>query len=243
MSDTPSSPSTPGTTTPPPANPQIRSDIDQSLLDELVKTGQILAVANKPAYLAKLTSEDGGLDAEFFTELATDVKTANETVGQATQNTTGKLGATSAETAAKKKLLAAIRSVQKRAKQKYERKNKTVLKDYYVGDKIESSRQLLETAARGISDKLKTDTLPGITAAKKTALQSATVAYVDCQTDQSTAQSEATTIRQELKAAVDDIARRRRELQLAADDLWPHTTKTNAGIRAEFKLPPDKALK
>jgi hypothetical protein len=34
-----------------------------------------------------------------------------------------------------------------------------------------------------------------------------------------------------------------REIQFAADAAWPHTDKANAGIRAEFKLPPNTAMK
>lgn len=236
-------PTTPTPTTPTPASPKHRSDIDQALLDELIKTGQILAVAQKPPYLTLLTSEDGGLEAGFITGLDADVATANTTASHIIQVNTSKLGATKAETTAKDNLLKLIRSAQKRAKQKYEDTDKTILKDYYIGAKIEDSRQALETAGRGIFDKLQTDTLPGITAAKVAKLKTALDAYVNRQTDQSSAQSITTTQHQALKTAVADIARRRRKLQLAADDLWPHTDKANAGIRAEFKLPSNSALK
>jgi len=34
-----------------------------------------------------------------------------------------------------------------------------------------------------------------------------------------------------------------REIQFAAAAAWPHSNKANAGIRAEFQLPPDRAMK
>jgi hypothetical protein len=35
----------------------------------------------------------------------------------------------------------------------------------------------------------------------------------------------------------------RREIQFAADAEWPHTDPANAGLRAEFQLPPDRVMK
>ena len=34
-----------------------------------------------------------------------------------------------------------------------------------------------------------------------------------------------------------------REIQFAADAEWPHDDPANAGIRAEFQLPPDRVMK
>lgn len=133
--------------------------------------------------------------------------------------------------------------MQKRAKQKHEAKNPTVLKDYGIGKKWYNSRPALEQTATDILTKLATDNLPGISAAKVTALQEASDAYTKVQADQTTGQSGATTGRAKLETAVKDIIARRREIQFAADASWPHTDRTNAGIRAEFKLPADRPMK
>ena len=39
------------------------------------------------------------------------------------------------------------------------------------------------------------------------------------------------------------MAELRRQIQYAADAAWPATKKVNAGVRTEFKLSPDRALK
>jgi hypothetical protein len=39
------------------------------------------------------------------------------------------------------------------------------------------------------------------------------------------------------------MAALRRDIQLAADTLWPAGIPANAPIRAEFKLPADRSLK
>jgi hypothetical protein len=44
-------------------------------------------------------------------------------------------------------------------------------------------------------------------------------------------------------AQVKEVADNRRQLQYAADAAWPSTEKVNAGIRTEFKIPPNRALK
>ena len=54
---------------------------------------------------------------------------------------------------------------------------------------------------------------------------------------------DATTARATLEAAVKSIITRRREIQFAADAQWPAGNPANAGIRREFRLSPDKAMK
>ena len=54
---------------------------------------------------------------------------------------------------------------------------------------------------------------------------------------------DATTARATLEAAVKSIIARRREIQFAADAQWPASNPANAGIRREFRLSPDKAMK
>lgn len=59
------------------------------------------------------------------------------------------------------------------------------------------------------------------------------------QTAQSGDQSGATTSRSQLEAKLKEVADKRRQLQYAADAV----KKVNAGVRTEFKIPPNRALK
>ena len=79
-------------------------------------------------------------------------------------------------------------------------------------------------------------TAGGITAAKLTALAT-DIAAAHALAD------DATTARATLEAAVKSIIARRREIQFAADAKWPPSDPANAGIRREFRLSPDKAMK
>ena len=140
-------------------------------------------------------------------------------------------------------LVALVKEVQGRARQKHDAANPTALKNYGIGEKWSSSRAILEQTATNIVNVLSTDPLPGIDAAKVTALASALSDYKNVQTDQVGGQADATTARANLEAAVKDVIARRREIQFAADAQWPSTNPANAGIRREFRISPDRAFK
>lgn len=198
--------------------------------------------ALKAAYAPPLAKRD--ITAAFLTTLQTDIGTARTLAGGAVQKSTAKVGVTKSETDLKTALVALLQGVQKAAKQKSTRTgDKTLLKTYAVGQKFYSNRAVLEQTATNFLSSLPAAALPGIDPDAIANIQQALADYKQVQTDQTGAQSGATTDRANLDTAVADIARRRREIQLAADAEWPHTNKVNAGIRAEFKLPPGKALK
>jgi hypothetical protein len=99
----------------------------------------------------------------------------------------------------------------------------------------------LKNAGQIVAAAQKTEYAPvfatgGITADKLTALA----------TDIAAARAlagDATTARATLEAAIKSIIARRREIQLAADAQWPPSNPANVGIRREFRLSPDKAMK
>ncbi len=239
------------TPTPPPPTPaptpRSRGDINQAWLDELTNAGEIAAAAQKSDYKTKLA--DGDIDQAKVTALTNAITAARKLAAQAVQGTTGKHNVTGDETGLQDDLINQIQTVQKRARQKYDATDPGKLADYAVGQKFYSSRSLLEQAAANIllklngTDKTPADKLPGIDAAKIAALAQALADYKNVQGDQTGAQSGATTARKQLEAAIGDIIGRRREIQFAADAEWPHTDPANAGIRAEFQLPPDRVMK
>ncbi|MEK7684679.1 MAG: hypothetical protein AAB466_04575 [Verrucomicrobiota bacterium] len=228
-------------TAPEPAKPkQTRSPVNQAWIQELSDAGEVVRSALKPEYTPVF--EKGDLSAAKLTLLAADIEAAQKLAAQVAQGATGKQDKTQTEAASMDKLIGLLKSVQKRAKQKYKAKNPLLLKDYAIGEKWYNSRAILEQTATNILAKLAKDTLPAIDAAKIEEIQKALDEYKKVQTDQTSGQSDATTGRAKLEGAVKDIAARRREIQFAADDQWPHTDKENAGIRSKFKLPIDRAM-
>lgn len=226
---------------PAPQTTRTRGLVNQALLDELTVAEEITAAAKKAGYGAQLAA--GGIDAPKIAAITDAIANARKLAAQAVQGTTGRQDVTQNEAGLMNDLINKIQEVQKRARQKYDATDPVRLKDFAVGQQFYNSRSLLEQTAANILEKLKTDTLPGITPAKVSALQQALTDYQNVQGDQTGAQSGATTARKQLETAVSDIVARRREIQFAADAEWPHTDSANAGVRAEFQLPPDRVMK
>ena len=225
---------------PTPKSKRQRSPVNQHLVDELDLAEQLAGVAQKAAYKTALAGEE--IDGAFITGLTGKIAEADKLLGSATDDTADKQSTTKQEQALKDALHAQIQAIQQRAKRKYAEGDPLRAK-YFIGERIESNRATLERATRAILQQLATDTLPGLKPADGPALQAALDAYVKVQGDQTGTQSDATTARSQLAAKVKAVADLRRQIQYAADTLWPATQATNAGIRTEFKISATKALK
>lgn len=237
---------------PDPKNPSKRGQVNQEWLAEFTNSEAIVAAATPADRAAKLAA--GGIDAAKIAALTAAILAARKLAGRAVQGTSGKHIITDNEDTLKTALLEKIQYVQKRARQKYDAMEPGRLADYAIGGPpITNSRSTMEQAGANILLKLQgnpqakppvpPDVLPGVDAARITALAAALDDYIDVKGDQSGAQSDATQARKLAEAAVADIVTKRREIQFAADADWPHTDPANAGIRVEFQLPPDRVMK
>ena len=140
-------------------------------------------------------------------------------------------------------VLAGMQEVQKAAKQKYARTNRIALGDYLVGEKLNGNRPNLLQTSQTFLNKLASDTLPGITAAKVTKLRNLRKGWVESRIPQTENITAAQTARAELKTMLKSIEDRQVAVQLAADAEWPHTDEVNAAIRKEFGLSPRQPLR
>lgn len=238
MPDEPTPPPPAPEPPPGPAVPkQSRGLLNQAQLESLTKAEQVTLAALKPVYAAKLAA--GDIAGTFVELLKTDCGLARKKGGDAIQGTTGKESATATEAAAQKALMKAIQAIQSRARQKYFFTDPDALTAYYIGtDRIDANRPMLEQVSQAIIEKLTTDTLPGVTAAQKTALADRRKDYVDANTAQTGAQSTATSARTDLEDMLKSITQRRMTIQFAADAEWPWHDPASAGVRKEFHLPP-----
>lgn len=237
-------PSTAGSgTTPAPVakTPKHHGLLNKSQMAEISYTSTIYGVANSdPAILTQIGDADV-ITPAFMSGLGGDLQAIGQYTGGTTQATVGGKLQTSAEDLAKSALLGKIHYIQSKAKLKYV-SNHGVLPEYCIGANIDASRPALETAANNVINKLKTDTLPKITAQHGTDLQSALDEYKKTKVDQAGQKGDATTLRNQLAAMVDSLAVRRRQLQHAADGEYPYTDPASAGMRRKFDLPADRPL-
>ena len=218
-----------------------RGLINQKLLDALDKAGLISLAATKPDYAPLLARRD--ITGEFLTDFQSDITACKARIGKAIDFTSDIRDATEAEAKAQAKLIASLKEVQAAAKQKYSRSAPAQMKDYYVGEKLDASRAALVQAADSVAEKFKTDTLPGIDAAKIANLKILRDAYIAANAAQSDAQSKASRERGSIEADVKSITDRRVQIQLAADAEWPASNSSSAPVRREFQLPPDRPFK
>jgi hypothetical protein len=240
---TPTTPSTIGTADPAPAPAAKKHHglLNKAQLAEISYTNTIYGVANSdPAILAQISDADI-ITPAFMTTLGNDLQTIGQYTGGTTVATVEGTLKTSAEDIARNALLGKIHYIQSKAKLKYVA-NHGVLPEYGVGTNLDASRATLETAADSIGNKLKTDTLPKITAQHAADLKATADAYKKTKVDQKDQQGDAITLRVQLAAMVDSLAVRRRQLQHAADGEYPWTDPANAGMRKKFDLPSDRPL-
>jgi hypothetical protein len=230
------------TPTPTPAakTPKHHGLLDKHQLAEISHTNTIYGIANDPATFAQI-QDTQIITPAFMTALGADLQTISQYTGGASEAVIGSEQETGAETAAKKVLLAKVHYIQSKAKIKYIA-NKGVLPEYGIGTNIDISRPALETAADTIFNKLKTDTLPKITAQHATDLKAASDAYKATKVTQVGGKGDATDLRTKLANMVVSLATRRRQLQHAADGEFPFTDPASAGMRKKFDLPPTQPL-
>ena len=228
--------------TPPDKPKRERGQIDQAALDAIQMTEEIMNAALKDGRGPILTKK--GYDLTKLATIATEITADRKLAGKAVLKTTDRKKATGTETERRKALLDLMKDARKAAKQKVEagEANQILLEHYVLTSKISNNRTLLEQAANDFIANAEEDRLPGIEMDEIGALQTALADYQAVQTDQTNAQSDATGQRKLLDEAMDRLAGLRHELQLAAERAWKHTDPKNAGIRVEFKLPPDKAF-
>lgn len=216
------------------------SSINQAFARELTKAESVVQAARNPARVTALANRE--IDDAYVTALFTEIGNARDKAAAVVINSTAKREATAAQTAAEKRLLALLQEVQKAAKQKYARSNRIALKVYFVGKKLNGSRPNLAQTSQTILGKLATDTLPGITATKVAALETARTNWVNATDTQDAAEAAVLDAHAELKSLIKNVTDRRVAVQLAADAEWPHSTEEHGGVRKEFALSSRRAF-
>jgi len=226
---------------PAPTSPtRSRSLINQAFIDELTQAEQVAATATLAEYAGPLADEE--IDAVFVTNFRAKVAAADALVGGAAGKTADRKVASQREEDAKEALLAELQKVQTRAKRKYKDMDDPMRGKYFIGERF-GNRAMIERVTRAVLGTLAEDRLPGQKPEGTAALAAALDAYVKAQTGQTSDQAGATSERAALEAKVKEVADLRREIQYAADLLWPAEKKTHAGIRKAFGIPVNKALR
>lgn len=229
---------------PAPATPEkpkrIIGDLDKQAVAEIKLGEDVAEAASDPARLAKLGEEEVAATApDDLLTLCHDARTIG---GKIVGAKTGKKDKTKGESTATKTLLAELRGIQKRAKRKFA-KDKNKQAAYRIGKtNFGDNRDSLEEDAQVIIDLATADALPGMTPAKLTAAKDALKAWKKADEDQGGADGDKSDLINQFKTKLGEVNDARRDMQIAADTVWPHTSPANASVRRLFKLPVDRPL-
>ena len=202
---------------------------------ELTKAQHIAARAQEEPFAAELV--DRGIEAADVDTLSGKIALVEEEAHNATDSTRLKEAASANEDAIEKALLASLQEVQAAAKQAFSRSDPFILRSFYVGKKLNTSRAKLESYSAGIIQRAGEITLPGITQEKIDALSTLRTAYLDIEDTQSTKQSVATDQRTQRDELLDEVKAGRIAIQYAMDAQHPYHDKASAGTRKAFYLP------
>lgn len=250
MSDTTTSPTT--TPEPTPAPRRARGPINARYLDEFELVRRLVLQARLPECVAPLTAREC-LPAEIDA-LEQNAALLYSTALKAVGRSAARKMDTEEEETARRRLLHAITPIRTGAKRKYRGEgNEAGRRSYFVNESTSVSLERLLFIAGSILLKLTPqpdpsgtgtlppeDTLKGVTAADIAELEAAHDAYIDKDAHQTATSNEAGTLRQQIETLYDQVHDQRIDLQLAADQAWPHTNPANAATRRAFSLPENR---
>jgi hypothetical protein len=238
---------TPAPAPQPAAKTRKHGIVDKRQEQSVALAEKVVAAATKPEYATTLDTEHE-ITPDFIAQLGSDTATARGSLGQIVQSAVAGNVATGGKAGSQKTLMQSIRKIQAAARQKYAGTQPTLLKDYFIGQKIDATQFTPEEIGTAILNRISppdgsttpADVLPGINAPKIAALSSALAAYTTAWSAQTSAQSDKVKGHFALGVLVKSINDRRRLVQYAVDGEWPFDDAANAPIRREFGIPPNR---
>ena len=216
---------------------------NQAKLDKLDEARDIIAAYRLPEFKQILIDRD---------VLETEVNALEATVNLAANAITGGHAATVAkeqltaeETAAKAALLAGIATAQRGALRTFRASQRARLGDFFIGEDLDTNLARLKTIAGAILERLQPgenntpplDVLKGVKTADIQAISAALALLGAKDDEQAEAQTLSKTEHKTADELLTEVTAGKLDIQLAADQEWPWTTREFDVIRDQFKLP------
>lgn len=220
-----------------------RGLFNQAHLDAIEATRDVVRAYRKPEHKAALIARDV-TEAEV-NALETTTNLAEDAVTGGHGATVQKEQFTAEEKAERAALIAAIAVAQRGALRTFRSDQRARLGDYFIGEDLDTKITRLKTIAAAILDLIAPgannapprDVLKGVKAADITKLTAALATFTAKDNAQADAQSSATGKRRTAAELIADMMTGKLDIQLAADQEWPWTTRQFDTIRDEFNLP------
>ena len=229
--------------------PRTRGIINAKYLDEIELVRALIIAARLSENVAPLTARE--CPPEEIDTLEQTADTLQATALKAVGRSAARKMDTQEEEIARAALLAAIAPIRTGAKRKYRgESNRAARSAYFVNESTKVSLERLLFIGGSLLEKLTpqpdpngtstlppADTLKGVTPADLTALKNACDTYLDKDIAQTTTTNEASKLRQQVEELYDQLQDQRLDLQLAADQAFPHTNPAHAAVRRTFHIP------
>jgi hypothetical protein len=249
MSDTPTPAPTP--------NPgdgkkrQSPGDINKKYLEEIALDRTLITEARKDSHTAQLTER--GWDAARVTTFETLTNSYEKAAMLAVGRVAARKLDTQQQEAAKAAMLAAILPIRTGAKRTYRGDNDAGRDAFFVNEPTNVSLERLLFIAGELLRKLTPQpnpngpgtlpvefTLDGVIASDLQKLADTRADYISADQDQAKSDQDSQQAHADVATLDQQTRAQRIDLQLAADQAWPHTDKANAVTRKAFKIPADR---
>jgi hypothetical protein len=209
--------------------------LNQAQLREISRAEHLVAKAQDPLYATTLANRIN--DPAFLPTLTTDCALARSRGARAVVNDSQRQDATRTEGAAERTLVNSLREIQSSASLQHLPEHPDLLGPYFVGQRMDTSRPMLEAASRNILERAEEERPPGVDTDVIVRVTGERDAYVQVEGTQAGAGARAKQERVFLRDLVRSITERRKKIQRAADAAWPHHKPESAQARADFQLP------
>ena len=210
---------------------------NKAQLGELSKAERLCVLAltdpHKPVFLKN------EFPPERLTAFKDKIMAARNQAAVAGQSNTAAASVTLSEETAEKLLVADIRKVQAKAKQKYARKNPIALKDFMVGTDVTESRPALEQGSQSVLNKMTSDRV-GLDTEFIVSMEEHRANYVNADVSQGSADANSEAAHTERNKQIEEIKDERVELQYVIDGEFPPGDPASAAVRRQFDLPANR---
>ena len=202
---------------------------------ELSKASEVFAAAQKPEYAGELVKAQ--ISAPEVTGYVALVVACGQKAEKAVDCDKSSEQATLDQSKAERNLMDSMRTIQGAARQRYLPGPPADLEKYLVGERLDTSRPILERSSQTLINKANADRPGSIDTNFITKTAGQRAEFLKQKGTQGAEDSKAAQDRAERESLLRQVIDARKKIQYAADTIWPPKKATSVQARKDFKLP------
>ena len=210
----------------------------KEVAEALTYATDVCVSAKRPEYAPELLKR--GIGAPFVAALEADIALASGKTTAALQSDSDRKQATLTEESAEKSLVKNLQVIQSAARTQFLPEQPAKLDAYLVGEKLDTSRALLNENAKTLIGRAEADRPAALDTNFIVQTEDSRQKFLKEEDNQSTGGGAGKLNRKQREELVKSITGRRKKIQYAADTLWPYFNAGSAAARVKFKLPENR---